>query len=202
MAFSTITEEAQDAMGVTGLPDTPALDTHDIQVKFDELGNAAIDWIQTFIEELGQSSAAASIGCNIPPNISASEAKLQNVINAIARLTVSNNTASHTHANKAVLDTLTSDTKAGYDSIASIFSNIVSLDTETLVPSQTAVPSSYAVDNYIQAFDIAQKLLVQIYPVGSLHIGSTSPALFLGGTWTEVSDTGISSEYTVWKRTA
>ena len=45
MAFTKITDEQQEAMGVTGLPDTPLLDTHDMQVKLDELDNAAIDWL-------------------------------------------------------------------------------------------------------------------------------------------------------------
>ena len=202
MAFSTITEEQQESMGVTGLPDTPALDTHDMQAKFDELGNAAIDWLQAHVTELEASTAAASIGCEIPPDIPVSEKKIQNIIFAIARLAVSTNSSAHSHANKAVLDSISSDVKAKYDNLVSVLGDVTSFDSEVLVSSLLSVPSSYAVAAYVEAYDIAQKLLAKAYPVGSLYIGTTSPALFLGGTWTEASDTGISSSYTVWKRTA
>lgn len=202
MAFSTITEEQQENMGVTGLPDTPALDTHDMQAKFDELGNAAIDWIQRFVTELEAATAAASVGCAVPPGIAVTEQKLQNVIAAIARLAVSNDDKAHSHANKATLDSITDTVKAKYDIIASVFGNVTTFDSEVLVPTALSVPSSQAVATYVQAFNIATKLLAQAYPVGSCYIGTTSPALFLGGTWTEVTDTGISPNYTVWKRTA
>lgn len=202
MAFTTITEEQQETMGVTGLPDTPLLGTHDMQAKFDELGNAAIDWIQKFVIELEAATAATSIGCTIPPGITVTEQKLQNVLSAIARLTVSNNEKAHTHTNKATLDSITNTVKSTYDAIASVFGNVKTFDSETLVPTVLSVPSSQAVATYVQAFDIATKLLTKAYPVGSCYIGTTSPSLFLGGTWTEVTDTGISPNYTVWKRTA
>lgn len=202
MAFSTITEEQQAAKGVTNLPDTPSLDTHDMQAKFDELGNAAIDWIQTFVTEIEAATAAASIGCTVPPDIAVTEPKLQNIITAIARLTVSNNNKSHNHTNKAVLDAITDTVKAAYDSLASVLGNVTGFDSETLIASTLSVPSSQAVATYVEAYDIAAKLLAKAYPVGSCYIGSSSPALFLGGTWVEVTDTGLSLEYTVWKRTA
>lgn len=202
MAFSTITEEQQDAMGVTGLADTPSLDTNAMQAKFDELGNAAIDWIQTFVTEIEAATAAASIGCTLPPNLPVTEPKLQNIITAIARLTVSNNEKSHNHSNKAALDAITDTVKAKYDNLVSILGDVTGFDAETLIASSLSIPSSQAVATYVEAYDIASKLLAKAYPVGSCYIGPSSPALFLGGTWTEVTDTGLSPDYTVWKRTA
>ena len=202
MSFTTITEEQQSNMGVSGLPDTPELDTSDMQAKFDELGNAAIDLLQTHITELEASNACTNIGCTAPADIAASEATVQSVLNAIARLAVSNHGSAHTHANKEVLDAITQAVKDTYDSIASVFGTVQTFDTDTLVSSALSVPSSKAVATYVTAFNIAQKLLVQVYPVGSIYIGSSSPAVFLGGTWVEVADTGLSSDYTTWKRTA
>lgn len=202
MAFTTITEDQQEAMGVTGLPDTPLLDTHDMQAKLDELGNAAIDWIQTFVEEIEAATAAASIGCTVPPGITVTEQKLQNIITAIARLAVSNNEKAHSHANKAVLDAITNTVKANYDNLVSVLGAVTGFDAETLIASALSIPSSQAVATYVEAYDIASKLLAKAYPVGSCYIGPSSPALFLGGTWTEVTDTGLSPDYTVWKRTA
>lgn len=202
MAFSTITEDQQETMGVTGLPDTPRLDTHDMQAKIDELGNAAIDWIQKFVTEIEAATAAASIGCTVPPGISVTEAKLQNIITAIARLTVSNTEKSHSHVNKAVLDSITNNVKAAYDNLVSILGDVTGFDAETLIASALSIPSSQAVATYVEAYDIASKLLDKAYPVGSCYIGPSSPALFLGGTWVEVTDTGLSPDYTVWKRTA
>lgn len=202
MSFTTITEEQQSSMGVSGLPDTPELDTSDMQAKFDELGNAAIDLLQTHIAELEASNACSNIGCTAPTDITASEATLQSVLNAIARLTVNDHGNAHTHANKEVLDAITQAVKDTYDSIASVLGTVQTFDTDTLVSSALSIPSSKAVATYVTAFNIAQKLLAQVYPVGSIYIGSSSPAVFLGGTWVEVTDTGLSSDYTTWKRTA
>lgn len=201
MAFTNITEEQQAAMGVSGLPDTPALDTSDMQAKFDELGNAAIDWIQKHIEELEAITAAGNIGCTPPADITVSENTIQAIVYAIARLAVSASSSSHTHANKATLDAITAEIKAKYDALVSVLGNVTTFDSEALVSSALAIPSSAAVVAYVTAFDIAFKLLDKAYPVGTCYIGPNSPAVFLGGTWTEVSDTGISSDYTVWKRT-
>ncbi len=201
MAFTTITDEAQEEMGVSGLPDTPELDTSDMQAKFDELGNAAIDWIQTHVTELEATTAAASIGCVIPTEVTASSTTIQAVINAIARLAVSNTSKAHAHSNKTVLDGISENVKASYDSLVSILGSITAIDSATLVPSATSLPSSQAVATYISAYDISEKLLDIAYPIGTCVISATSPGTTIGGTWTEVTDTGISSDYTVWKRT-
>lgn len=202
MAFTTITEEQQADMGVTGLPDTPQLDTADMQEKFDELGNAAIDWIQTHVTEIEAKAAAMSIGCAAPANVTVSEEKLQSVINAIARLAYNSSSSAHTHANKSVLDGISETLKGKYDNLATLIGSITAFDSTTLVSSELSIPSSAAVVAYVTAFDIAAKLLQKAYPVGSCYIGPVSPGSFLGGTWVEVTDTGISDSYTVWKRTA
>jgi len=201
MSFTTITEDEQDEMGVTGLADTPALDTADMQAKFDELGNAAIDWIQTHVSELEASTAAASIGCAVPTGITASSTTVQAVIKAIAAIAVANNTNSHTHSNKSVLDAITETVKGTYDTLVSVLGTVTALDTSTLVSSQTSIPTSEAVATYLEAYDISEKLLDAAYPIGTCVIGATSPGTTMGGTWSEVTDTGISTDYTVWKRT-
>lgn len=202
MAFSTITEEKQAEMGVSGLADTPQLDTADMQAKFDELGNAAIDALQKLITELEAKTAAVSIGCAAPAGVPAAEENLQSVINAISRLATSASGSAHSHANKAVLDSISEIQKGKYDNLVTLLETITNLDVTTVVSSAASLPTSQAVVAYVTAFDIASKLLQKAYPVGSCYIGYSSPALFLGGSWIEVTDTGISSSYTVWKRIA
>jgi hypothetical protein len=202
MAFSTITPEQQAAIGVTGLPDTPELDTSAMQQKFDEKGDAAIDWIRTFVAELEADTAALDIGCSVPTGIQSSAAKLQSVINVIASLAKDASDKSHAHANKATLDAISSEVKSGYDALVSVLGTINALDTSELVPSETAIPTSYAVAQYILAVDISNKILQKVFPVGSVYIGPSSPATFVGGSWTQVNDVGISASYVAWKRTA
>ena len=109
---------------------------------------------------------------------------------------------SHAHANKATLDAISPEVKSGYDALVSVLGTINALDTSALVPSETAIPTSYAVDQYILAFDISNKVLQKVFPVGSVYIGPSSPATFVGGSWTQVNDVGISASYVAWKRTA
>lgn len=203
MAFSTITEEEQAAMGVTGLSDTPELDTAAMQAKFDELGNAAIDCIQKIVTELQAETAAASIGAAAPTGITVSTNTLQAILNAIAAVAKEAKDKEHSHANKEVIDALSEDQKSKYDALVTILGSITALDEATLISSKLSIPTSFAVATYVTAFDITEKILAKVFPVGSCYIGFTSPATFLtGSTWTEVTDTGISDSYTVWKRTA
>lgn len=203
MAFSTITEKEQAAMGVTGLADTPELDTAAMQEKFDELGNAAINCIQKIVTELEAETAAASIGAAAPTGITVSTNTLQAILNAIAAVAKEAKDKEHSHANKDVIDALSAEQKAKYDTLVTILGTITALDEETLISSKLSIPTSFAVATYVTAFDITEKILAKVFPVGSCYIGATSPATFLlGSTWTEVTDTGISDSYTVWKRTA
>ncbi len=84
MSFTTITSDDREDKGVTGLADTPGLDTEEMQERFDSLANLAIDTFNTHITELAGTDAAENIGATIPSSIAAgTEKTIQDVINSI-----------------------------------------------------------------------------------------------------------------------
>ena len=102
MALSKITEEATAGLGVYGLPDTPELDVTEMQTKFDEYSWFLRDFINQHVEEIEAKEAAASLGAEIPTELSdiipegATEEQikaLQNVQTILNALAVNRNAA-------------------------------------------------------------------------------------------------------------
>ena len=147
MAFSKITDADRLNKGVTGLSDTPNLETSEMQRKFDELANLSIDRFNNHIDEISANTGAANIGAAVPDGFTADNT-LQSVINAIARGTSDNTAISHTHTNKSVLDLITAAVKAGYDHVSTVFGRITSV-TQSVTDSTQAVPTGHAVVNYV-----------------------------------------------------
>lgn len=96
MAFTNITAEAVAGLGVTGLADTPELDTTAMQEKFDEYSWFLKDFINSHIEELEAKTASASLGAVIPTELEdivpegateeqrAAYENIQTILNALA----------------------------------------------------------------------------------------------------------------------
>ena len=65
MAFQKITDEELEAVGVTGLPDTPGLTTQEMQEKFDEPAKKLLaPKFNTLINDLQATAAAGNIGAS------------------------------------------------------------------------------------------------------------------------------------------
>jgi len=147
MAFSKITDADRLNKGVTGLSDTPNLETSEMQRKFDELANLSIDRFNNHIDEISANTGAANIGAAVPDGFTADNT-VQSVLHAIARGTSDNTAISHTHTNKSVLDLITAAVKAGYDHVSTVFGRITSV-TQSVTDSTQAVPTGHAVVNYV-----------------------------------------------------
>lgn len=147
MAFSKITDADRLNKGVTGLSDTPNLETSEMQRKFDELGNLAIDSFNDHIDELSANTGAANIGAAVPEGFTADNT-VQSVINALARGTSDNTATAHSHANKSVLDLITAVVKEKYDHVSALFTRITSVS-QAVLDDTASVPTGHAVVNFV-----------------------------------------------------
>lgn len=183
MAFKKITEYDRTDKGNVGLPDTPALTTTEMQERMDSLPNLAIDKFNEFIDEINSSDAAYSVGAKVPSGLSA-QPNVQSILDAMI-LNLSLNTAlRHSHANKAILDTITQTTINSYDRLVSLLSAIVTVETSVL-NNNTSIPTGAAVVDYVDNYDMRRKILAAAWPVGSVYSTvSQSPTSIFGGTWT------------------
>jgi len=190
MAFSKVTDEMRAGKGNVGKPDTPELTTTEMQEVMDELGNLALDFINDHIDELGATTAAANIGATVPNGVTANE-NLQSILAALAVIALESSEIKHTHANKTTIDAITDTVKEGYDSLVQTFDGIENVQ-RTMTNSDTAVPTSSAVENYVGNYDISEKVFNFCYPIGTIFMttATVSPAALLGyGTWTQLGST-------------
>ena len=184
MAFNTITDDMREGKGNVGQPDTPDLNTSDMQAKLDELANLAIDFINSHIAELEATTAAGNIGAEVPSGLSANE-NIKSIQNALWTAIQQNTTKSHIHANKSYLDAITESVKGGYDGVVALLSGILAIQT-SITAVNTAIPTSNAVVNYVASADIKQRVINGAYPVGSVYSTTqiSDPSALLGyGTW-------------------
>ena len=194
--FSKITDEMRAGKGNVGQPDTPDLNTADMQKLLDSLPNLAIDSFNNLIEELAALTAAQNIGMNVPDGITAN-ANVYSIINAIATALKDCIEKKHSHTNKDTLDTISSETKDGYDHLVSLLDGITSIANAVNSSDDHSIPTCKAVSNYIDAYNIKEKVFNAAYPVGSVYSTTTSinPASLLGyGTWNElgtIDDQGV-----------
>lgn len=147
MAFSKITDADRLNKGVTGLSDTPNLETSEMQRKFDELANLSIDRFNNHIDEISANTGAANIGAAVPDGFTADNT-VQSVLNAIARGTSDNTAVAHTHTNKSVIDLITAVVKEKYDHVAALFQRITSVS-QSVLDDTASVPTGHAVVSYV-----------------------------------------------------
>ena len=155
MAFTTITSADLVNKGVTSLADTPDMEASELKQRFDSLGNLCVSKIKTLVEELEAETASISLGATVPSGITAAK-NVQSIINALNVIVQQNTENRHSHENKAVLDTISSDVKSGYDQTVLKFNTVTSVEMQ-VHDSDSEIPTSGAVVDYVNA-RIAQAL--------------------------------------------
>lgn len=185
--FEKITSEDRAGKGVTGLPDTPALGTSEMQEQFDSLGNLVIEKYNEFIDALNANTAALNIGAQVPTGYYAQE-NIQSVINSMTSDITLNKNNRHNHANKEALDSITQENLDSYTRVSLMLDSIESV-LPMVTDNNSAIPTSSAVYAFVRDFDYKQIVLRAAYPIGSVYSSrGVSPSVVLGGTW-EVIDT-------------
>lgn len=184
MAFTKITDADRLGKGNVGQPDTPLLTTTEMQEQMDSLSNLAIDRFNAHLDELAATTAASNIGCQAPEGLVAQN-NLASVINAINTTAKEAGTLKHTHTNKTVIDSIT---EALLENISALLLLMVNIDTIDFIMSDsaTALPTSQAVKNYIEAYNYKSIIKNAIYPIGSIYQTTlVSPDTIFGttGAW-------------------
>jgi len=186
MAFTRITEEDRLGKGNVGQPDTPLLTATEMQEQMDSLPNLAIDRFNAFLDEAEDPNGAKSLGCEAPEGITATSQTVYAVVSAIARLAQTTGASAHTHANKDGLDSLTDALIQDLIAISTYLNGITEVET-SITDSATAIPSSHAVVDYIQAADLTSPVVSALYPIGAIYQTTTiDPDTLFGtvGKWT------------------
>ncbi len=199
MAFTKITTEDRQGKGNVGQPDTPLLTTTEMQEQMDSLANLAIDKFNDFIDALNAATASNSIGCQVPDGVTAQN-NLTSVLNAIAAEAQQSVALRHTHANKSVLDAITSGLLENISALLLLMTNVESID-YIVTNSATAIPTSQAVQNYVAGYNYKSIIKNAIYPIGSVYQTTlVSPDTLFGtaGCWQLLSTD--SNGVKTWKR--
>lgn len=182
MAFKKITDEDRSGKGNVGQPDTPGLTTAEMQEVMDSLPNLAIDKFNELIDALNETTAAVNMGATVPDGITA-QPNVQSILNAMVLNLALNTQSRHTHANKTALDGLTQEGIDDYNRLSILFTAIQSLET-AITDNDNAVPTSGAVVDFVDTYDMKAKVLAAAYPVGTVYCTKgTSPTTLFGGTW-------------------
>lgn len=182
MAFKKITDEDRAGKGNVGQPDTPGLTTAEMQEVMDSLPNLAIDKFNELIDALNEATAAVNMGATVPEGITA-QPNVQSILNAMVLNLALNTQSRHTHANKAALDGLTQEGIDDYNRLSILFTAIQSLE-NAITDNDNAVPTSGAVVDFVDTYDMKAKVLAAAYPVGTVYCTKgTSPTTLFGGTW-------------------
>lgn len=181
--FDKVTPQDRANKGNVGLPDTPNMTASELQERMDSLPNLGIDKLNALIDALNAETAAGNMGMTIPSGVNATQPTVSAVINAIILDWSLNTTNRHTHANKAVIDTITSTMLDNYSALVTLFASIESIAT-SISNNDTALPTAKAVADYVAAYDIKSKVLAVAYPVGVVYSTTgTAPGTLFGGTW-------------------
>jgi hypothetical protein len=182
MAFKKITDEDRSGKGNVGQPDTPGLTTAEMQEVMDSLPNLAIDKFNELIDALNETTAAVNMGATVPDGITA-QPNVQSILNAMVLNLALNTQSRHTHANKTALDGLTQEGIDDYNRLSILFTAIQSLET-AITDNDNAIPTSGAVVDFVDTYDMKAKVLAAAYPVGTVYCTKgTSPTTLFGGTW-------------------
>ena len=182
MSFRKITNEDRAGKGNVGQPDTPGLTTAEMQEVMDSLPNLAIDKFNELVDALNATTAAVNMGATVPDGITA-QPNVQSILNAMVLNLALNTQARHTHANKTALDGLTQEGINDYNRLSILFTAIRSLET-AITNNDNSLPTSGAVVDYVDNYDMKAKILAAAYPVGTVYCTKgTSPTTLFGGTW-------------------
>jgi hypothetical protein len=153
-----------------------------MQEVMDSLPNLAIDKFNELIDALNEATAAVNMGATVPEGITA-QPNVQSILNAMVLNLALNTQSRHTHANKTALDSLTQTGIDDYNRLSILFTAIQSLE-NAITDNDNAVPTSGAVVDFVDGYDMKAKVLAAAYPVGSVYSTTgTSPTTLFGGTW-------------------
>lgn len=148
MAFTSISKEDLKDRGVTGLPDTPQLTTEEMQRKFDELAKEIlVPAFNRLVEELAKETAAANIGITIPEGLEA-EPNIAAIIEWLLKDSGESDRLRHSHDNKSILDSITSNVKSGYDNLVNLLSSIEEIS-NVVKNSENSLPTGSAIVDYM-----------------------------------------------------
>ena len=187
MAFDKITPEDRAGKGNVGQPDTPQLVTSDMQALLDSLPNLAIDKHNELVDALNAITAAANIGAEVPAGLTAQE-NIQSILNSMTTNIALNTNNRHFHANKEALDTISQENLDEYSRVSTMLNGITAI-AFTVMDSNTAIPTSKAVRDFVNNYDFKSVVLRAAWPVGSVFSSrGANPGAIFGGTW-EVIDT-------------
>lgn len=184
MAFSKITDADRLGKGNVGQPDTPLLTTTEMQEQMDSLSNLAIDRFNDHIDELSETTAAQNIGCTVPTGLVA-QSNVASILNAINTEAQGAITVKHTHTNKATIDAITPDLLSQISALLLLMVNVDTIE-PVMTDSATALPTSQAVKNYIEAYNFKNIIKNAIYPIGAVYQTTlVSPDTIFGtsGAW-------------------
>lgn len=193
MAFDKVTPQDRANKGNVGLPDTPSMTASELQERMDSLPNLGIDKLNELIDALNAETAAGNIGMEIPQGVSTTQATVQGVVFAMVLDWTLNTQNRHSHANKSVLDGITQDTLNAYNRLVTLFTSIQSVS-GIIQNNATALATDKAVHDYIETYDIRQKVLNAAYPIGCVYsTKGGSPTSIFGGTWSviDTDDQGV-----------
>ena len=201
MAFTKITDEERQGKGNVGQPDTPMLTTTQMQEQMDSLANLAIDGFNRHIDEITAEDGAQNVGMISPMGVTAQN-NVYSIINAMALLVKNVNEVKHSHLNKTLLDSLDAETLDTINALATVFGNINEIQ-DVLEYSQTAIPTSGAVSNFVAGYNYKSIIRDAIYPIGAIYATTTMSPDVLFGTidnWTllETTESGVK----IYRRTA
>lgn len=187
MSFTKVTEADKVGKTNVGMPDTPGLNTSEMQILLDALPNLAIDKLNNLIDELEATTAARNIGAVVPEGFEANS-NLQSILNNMVLTLKRCDNARHSHNNKDTLDAITDDVKGDYDRLV-ILLTAIELIAESIQNggNNASIPTTKAVVDYCADLDIDIKARKAAYPIGSEYCTTSSIAVaqIMGfGRWT------------------
>lgn len=197
MSFNKITNLDTRGKGNVGMPDTPLLTTTEMQEQMDSLPNLIIEKFNDLVDALTDPEAADYIGClDTEGNIASVQQAIDRLGDSVSMYVSSR----HTHANKGILDQLTAALIENISALLLLMNNVDSIDI-ILSDSNTAIPTSQAVRNYIAGYNYKNIIKNAIYPIGAVYQTTlVSPDTLFGteGAWQLLStdENGVKT----WKR--
>ena len=202
--FSKVDKAKIAAAGVIPLPDSPQLQPSALKAKFDEKGDMALEAFNNHIDEISDTTGALNIGMRTPNGIVANP-NIQGNIDAIALIVLLNQASRHSHANKEVLDTISQDQVEDNSRISLLLHDITHVRNVITVAgaSNTDIPTTKAVSDFVHDYDYGALLLDIFYPVGAVYqsTSAVNPSGNMGGSWTKIGQQNFGTKIVrIWER--
>lgn len=171
--FEEITQADLVNKGVEGLPDTPNLETAEMQRKFDEITKEVIvpkfnALIQKLNNDLGSDIKMIDPKDDTSKTLSALIGEIEDEVGL--------NTADrHNHANKALLDSLTAILFEGYNRLVTMLAGVNSV-TDVVTNDTTVLPSGKAIVDFVQQMG-GGDMLKEVYDTDNDGVVDNADAL-------------------------